>query len=321
MSERTVVVVNPRSQGGATGRRWPDLADRLRRHLAFEAVMTSAPNDATRLAREALAAGADRIVAVGGDGTINEVVNGFFEPLAPGDDVGAVRPVRADAAFGLLPLGTGGDFRRTAGIPTDFDEAAAVLAAGKTRVIDLGRLDFVGDDGPAARLFVNICSFGVSGVVDRIINQSGKKLGKLSFVLSTMRAAMQYDNQRVHLQFDRGLATDGAADLTINTVAIANGRYFGGAMMIAPDAELDDGQFDVVALGDFGTAELMLHSRKIYAGTHLRLAKVSARRATHVEAEAAEAGGVVELDLDGENVGRLPARFTMLPQALRLTVP
>jgi diacylglycerol kinase (ATP) len=103
-------------------------------------------------------------------------------------------------------------------------------------------------------------------------------------VLSTMRAAMQYDNQRVHLQFDRGLPTDGAADLTINTVAIANGRYFGGAMMIAPDAELDDGQFDVVALGDFGTAELMMHSRKIYAGTHLRLAKVSARRAVHVDA-------------------------------------
>ncbi len=321
----TVVVVNPHSQGGATGRRWPDLADRLRRHMAFEAVMTTAPEDAIRITREALARGADRVIAVGGDGTVNEVVNGFFAPLTAipteQDDAGAVA-LRPDAQFGLLPLGTGGDFRRTAGIPAGFDDAAALIARGAAHAIDVGRLDYVTARGvPAARLFANIASFGVSGVVDRIINESGKKLGRLSFVLSTARAALQYDNQRVRLRFGGAAGPADVVDLTINTVAIANGQFFGGAMHIAPHAALDDGEFDVVALGDFGTAELMLHSRKIYAGTHLALAKVSSRRATRVDAEPADERGVVELDLDGENVGRLPAIFRLAPRALQLIGP
>jgi diacylglycerol kinase (ATP) len=308
---RTVVVVNPRSQGGAAGRRWSELATTLRKHFAFEDAVTRSVGDATRLTREALQSGAERVVALGGDGTVNEVVNGFFADGAP---------IAPDAAFGLIPFGTGGDFRRTMQISTELDEAAVVIAADHRRVIDVGRLDYTtADGGAASRMFANICSFGISGVVDRLVNKSKKRFGRLSFALATARATMSYTNQRVHLRFDDDPAS--ATDVTINTVAIANGRYFGGAMKIAPEAEVDDGLFDVVCLGDFGKAEILWKGTRVYKGAHLGMDKVTSRRARIVDAEPVNAGDAVEIDLDGENIGKLPARFTLVPRALSMVVP
>jgi YegS/Rv2252/BmrU family lipid kinase len=273
--------------------------------------MTTGPGDATRLAREALRGGADRVVALGGDGTINEVMNGFFEdgaPIAPG------------AAMGILPYGTGGDFRKTVRIPTDFDQAVALLAADRRRTIDVGKLDHTAEDGGRGqRMFVNIASFGMSGVVDKLVNQSKKRLGKLSFLIATTRGMLRYDNQRVRLTFDGNQGDP--LEMTINTVAVANGQYFGGGMQIAPDAQVDDGQFDVVSIGDVGFFDMVTSSRKLYKGTHLGMKEVSHRRAKVVHAEPVEAGAVVEIDLDGETPGRLPATFTIVPQALTLIAP
>jgi YegS/Rv2252/BmrU family lipid kinase len=309
---RTVLVVNPSAQNGQLGRRWPELAADLRRELGgFEEVMTAAPGDATRLTRQALEGGAGAVVAVGGDGTINEVVNGFFD----GD-----RPVAPSALLGILPFGTGGDFRKTIPLPKDTREAARVLAARKSRTIDVGHLEMTGPDGaPHSRIFINIASFGMSGLVDEYVNKTSKRLGgRLSFMLATARAGLSYENQRVRLVFDGDESAP--ADLTINTVAVANGRYFGGGMFVAPQAELDDGQFDVVALGDMGKLDFIRHSRKIYAGTHLGLDKVSQRRARVVRAEPI-GQGPVRLDVDGETPGTLPATFRVLPAALRLVAP
>ena len=307
---RTVVVVNPRSQGGKLGKRWKDLADTIGRAFPFEEAITQAPGDATRLTRDALRGGAERVVAIGGDGTINEVVNGFF------DDAG--KPIAPEASFAVIPFGTGGDFRRTVQLPTELAEAAAVIAANHRRKIDVGRLEFTATGGGrAARMFANIASFGVSGVVDRLVNESEKKLGRLTFAVATARATWSYKNQRVQLVFD---GTD-RVEATINTVAIANGRYFGGAMMVAPHAELDDGQFDVVAMGDFGFGDLLKSGRRLYKGTHLTMDKVTARRARVIDAEPIDPASVIELDVDGENPGRLPARFELVPSALWLVVP
>lgn len=311
MNPRVVVIANPRSQGGSLGRRWSELADQIRRELPFEAALTTAPGDATRLARQAVEAGAEIVVAVGGDGTINEVTNGWFEAGAR---------VPGDAALAVLPFGTGGDFVRTVGIPKDFAKAVKILAAGHRRRIDVGRIDYVSRDGsPGVRMFANIGSFGMSGLTDRLVNQSKKRFGSLSFFAATAKAMWQYDNQRVRLSFDDTPA-DGV-DLTINTVAIANGRYFGGGMMVAPDAALDDGEFDVVAIGDMSMTDFVLKSRRMYAGTHLSLEKISHRRARVVRATPAEPGQVVELDVDGETPGILPATFTVVPRALALIVP
>lgn len=308
---RTVVIVNPRSQNGALGRRWPHVAETLRRHFPFEEARTSAPGDATRLTAAALRDGAECVVAVGGDGTINEVVNGFFD----GDT--AIVP---NATFGIVPFGTGGDFRKTLKISKDLDKAAAVIARGRTTRIDLGRLDFTTHDGkPGTRLFANIASFGASGVVDRMVNESSKRLGgRLSFLLASAKATFTYKNQRVRLEFDGDAKS--AVDMTMNTVAVANGCYFGGGMFIAPNASVDDGYFDVVALGDFSPMEVLAAGRRIYAGSHLTHEKVSHRRARTLRAEPI-GGEVVELDVDGETPGILPATFTVMPRCLAVTTP
>jgi YegS/Rv2252/BmrU family lipid kinase len=311
MTPRTVVVVNPNSQGGRLGKRWPELADTLRRAFPFDDAMTTAPGDATKLAREALRGGAQRVVAVGGDGTINEVVNGFF------DDAG--KAIAPDAAFALVPFGTGGDFRRTMGVPLDAAGAAAVIASDRRKRIDVGKLTYTRDGATRAlRMFANITSFGVSGVVDRLVNESGKKLGRLSFAIATLRATWSYKNQRVQLVFDDDAKS--RVEITINTVAVANGRYFGGAMMVAPDAIVDDGLFDVIAMGDFGFADLLKSGRRLYKGTHLAMDKVTARRARTVDASPIDPAGIVELDVDGECVGRLPARLEIVPGALTMVV-
>jgi YegS/Rv2252/BmrU family lipid kinase len=306
---KTVVVVNPRSQNGSLGRRWPDVARVLERELgAFEHVTTAGPRDATRLARAALDDGADTVVAIGGDGTINEVANGFF------DDG---RPVRPEAALGVLPFGTGGDFMRTAQIPADLAAAAAVLRARRLKPIDVGRLDYTRDGGRASCMFVNIASFGIAGLVDQIANSSSKRLGgRASFFLATVRAAMRYRNQRVRVVLDSAETLE----LTVQNVAVANGRYFGGGMHVAPNAELDDGAFDVIAIGDVSFFEMMTSGTRIYKGTHLALPKVTARRARTVEALPVD-GAELLLDVDGEAPGTLPATFSVVPKALNLVVP
>src|SRR5262245_59293623 len=205
---RTVVVVNPNSQGGNVGKRWRHLADQIRREVPFEEAITAARGHATELTREALRAGATRVVAVGGDGTVSEVANGFFDggkPVAPG------------AALGYLPLGTGGDFRKTIGVPKDFAGAVACLARDHRRRIDVGRIDYATRGGARATgMFINIASFGMSGKVDRAVNDSKKWFGSLSYFWATTKTTLRYTNQRVRLRFDDDKDT---VDLTINTVA------------------------------------------------------------------------------------------------------
>jgi YegS/Rv2252/BmrU family lipid kinase len=302
----TVLVVNPRSQGGKTESAWPRLRETIREaYGAFEERTTSQPGDATRLTREALRAGAELVVAVGGDGTINEVVNGFFDGEGP---------VRPGASFAVLPAGTGGDFVRTLGVPRDLRAAAEALRRAPERVIDIGRLRHARPDGSEAlRHFVNIASFGISGLVDRYVNQSGKALGgKVSFALASLRAGLRYQNAAVRLEVD-GAVKEGR----IYTVAVANGRFFGGGMKVAPAAELDDGAFDVVTMGDMSLGDMLLHGLDIYSGKHLRHPKVSVTRARRVRAEPL-GGAEVLLDVDGEQPGRLPATFELLPGGLKV---
>jgi YegS/Rv2252/BmrU family lipid kinase len=309
---RTLLVVNPQSQNGSLGRRWPELSKIVRREIgSFEEAFTKGPKDATDIARKALRDGVELVVAIGGDGTINEVANGFFddgEPVAP------------EAAMGLLPFGTGGDFRKSLLIPKDMAKSAAILARGKVASIDLGNLQFTERNGEQGqRIFVNITSFGMSGEIDEKVNNASKRLGgRATFMIATLRVSMDFKAKRVRLTFDD--QDDKAVESTISTVAVANGRYFGGGMKVAPEAELADGKFDVVALAEMGLRKSLLFSRHIYKGSHLGLDSVSSRRANKVHAESLD-GQEVLLDMDGEVPGALPATFTILPEALRFIVP
>lgn len=309
---RTLLIVNPMSQNGALGKRWPQLSQTVRRHVgSFEEAFTKSQDDATRITREALQSGVEVVVAIGGDGTINEVANGFFA------DGKAIAP---QAMMGILPYGTGGDFRKSLRIPKDFDKASQILARANNRRIDLGHLEFtLREGGTAQRIFINIASFGISGEIDEQVNKSSKRLGgKLTFMLATARVGLRFRSKRVRVVFDGD--DSGAIETDISTIAVANGRYFGGGMFVAPNAELDDGLFDVIAIAQMGIAESVRNSQRLYKGTHLELDKVSERRAARVHAESVD-GQDVLLDVDGEAPGLLPATFKIMPKALRLIVP
>ncbi len=303
----TVLVVNPQSAGGKTERRWPELRATIQEaYGTFEERFTRAAGDATAMTREALRDGADLVVAVGGDGTINEVVNGFF------DGEQAVSP---SASFGIIPAGTGGDFIKTLNIPRETSAAAANLKSAP-RAIDVGRLRYVTDGGaPALRHFINIASFGIGGLVDRYVNESSKAFGgKVSFAIATLKAGAKYKNATVRLVLDGAPAREGK----IYNVAVANGRYFGGGMKVAPDAAIDDGWFDVVTLGDFGFGDLLFRGLDIYSGKHLKNPKVTVHRARKIEATPVDGAAEVLLDVDGEAPGRLPATFELLAGALKV---
>lgn len=306
MSTQPFVVVNPRSQNGRTGRRWPELAARLRGRVGeFEVAFTERPRQAGELAAAALRKGADLIVSVGGDGTHNEVVQGFF---AEGVN-------SRQATMAIVPTGTGGDLRRTLGLPED--TLAAIDVVGLyPRVVDAGHLRYTAHDGSTAEdFFINVASFGISGLVDQIVNQSSKALGgKLSFMLGTLRAALRYKNQPIRLTLDGGEPLL----RTINSVMVANARYVGGGMKVAPGADMHDGRFDVVIIGDLGTWDLARGMGKVYRGEHLGDKGIEHFHATTVYAEPVEADAEVLIDMDGEQPGRLPAHFSLRPGALKL---
>ncbi len=308
---RTLVVANPRSANGALGRRWGELARIIEARLGpFEHRLTERPADATLQTRRALEGGYEMVVAMGGDGTISEVVDGFFTEAGP---------VREGAVLGVLPFGTGGDFRKTIGAPKELPLGAASLRGRRTRRIDVGRLTYLTlENAPVTRHFVNIASFGIGGLVDQLVNASSKALGgRVSFAWATVRAVRRYRPQRVRLRLDDGEARE----VLVQSVAVANGRYFGGGMQIAPHALLDDGRFDVVSLPPMGLLDLALRGGRIYRGTHLTLPGVSEERASRVEAVPVDPAEHVLLDVDGEVPGMLPALFENLPGALLLKIP
>ncbi|MGC3996965.1 MAG: diacylglycerol kinase family lipid kinase [Anaeromyxobacter sp.] len=303
------LVVNPASASGRTGRHFDAIAREVRAAVGdFEYAFTERRGDGVRLAQQALAAGGKLVVAVGGDGTASEVIDGLTSHTGPRDP---------EALFGFIPRGTGGDLRRTIGIGGDVAAAARTLASRSVAVLDLGRIEFVGRDGrPQVRHFANVAGFGVSGVVSDHVN-TGLKLpsGKLSFMLASARALLTWSDRPVRWRVDGGPWQEER----VTALSVCNGRYFGGGMLVAPDARMDDGLFDVVVWQGLGIGDFVLKKHKLYDGTHTELANTRVLRGRTVEAEPA--GDVdVPLDVDGEGPGRLPARVTLLPGALRIRV-
>jgi YegS/Rv2252/BmrU family lipid kinase len=302
------LVVNPRSAAGRTGRHFDRIARAVRGAIGdFECAFTQRPGDGSRLAREAVAAGGQLVIAVGGDGTASEVVDGLT----------LARPRDPDALFGFIPRGTGGDLRRTLGLPQDLEAAARALAGRRELVCDLGRIAFVGHDGaPQVRHFVNVAGFGVSGKVSGEVNR-GLKLGggRLSFMIASAKALVRWSDQAVRWRVDGGAWVE----QKITSISACNGRFFGGGMQVAPAALIDDGLFDVVVWSGFGLADFVTKKRMLYDGTHVTLRNTQVLRARSLEAEPLHEEPVL-LDVDGEQPGRLPARIEIVPRALRVRV-
>ncbi len=304
MRARHLLIVNPHSANRSTGRLWPKMEQRLRPMLApCDAILTKAPGDATRLAREA-AGRYESIVAVGGDGTVGEVVNGLI------DEDGAARP---GVALGVIPRGTGNDFVRSLRLPTSLKAAAAVLARGRRREVDVGRARFLGPDGASAsRYFINAAEVGMGAVVSEAVSGAPRWFGGSAAFLWVILGAMLRDRgQRM------SLSVNGAAPETmlLSNAWIANGCYSGGGIRSAPRARLDDAALDLVRVAHTSLPRRAYTLLKLRSGAFVDLPHVEYRQVRCVEFTSETP---VPVETDGDPVGTVPATFDVLPA--RLTV-
>ena len=276
----------------------------LREHL------TTRSGEAEQVTRQAISQGIPRVVAVGGDGTLNEVVNGYL------DESG--KALNSEATLGLLPSGTGSDFRRSLGFRTSADSIRA-LAGTHTRRVDAMRIVFTGVDGAElSRFGINVASFGLGGETVALVNHWRASLpswigGRARFIAAAVSALKRHKSVpiTVRLDYEREVAVAG------NLIVVANGRYAGGGMMLAPNAELDDGLLDVILTDRLTRFDIIKELRRIGRGGHLKNPKVSETRAGDVSICAAEP---LAIDIDGEMAGYTPARLTILPSVLRFAV-
>jgi len=302
---KTMLIINPASSRGRTIDNWRKAETDFVRNLScLEVAFTERPGHAEEIARTALQSGFQWIFSMGGDGTLSEVVNGFFHKGAP---------VNPDAALSVITSGTGGDFRRTAEMPAGAKACLRHVLNAGVRKIDAGHISFTGHDGEQkSRYFINIASFGMSGEVDRRVNRA--RSGRLgpggAFVIAGASAFLSYRNKPVSIEVDGNLI-----ETRTRLALVCNGKYAGGGMKFAPHALPDDGLFDVVIIGDLGALRTAMNFPRIFRGTHLERKGATFLRGRQI---IATSGEEVLLDIDGEDPGRLPARFTIIPQAINL---
>ncbi|MBO8141551.1 MAG: diacylglycerol kinase family lipid kinase [Firmicutes bacterium] len=289
---RLAFIVNPVAGAGRARKGWSVLEAVLKeRRVEWQAFFTEGPGHGSVLAQKAARDGFTAVVAVGGDGTFNEVVNG----------VGA-----GDTPVGFIPLGTGVDFPRTAGLPRSPLAALDVVMAGRVRRVDVGAVN--------GRLFCNVAGAGFDAQVAARVNRYGvRRGGAIPYVIAVFQTLFSYENARFTI------ALDGVThEVTSLLLAVGNGRYYAGGMMICPEADFQDGRFDVCIVGDMGKIDTLLTLPRVFTGAHLRHPKVTYARARSVTVD-----GPAELAIqaDGELIGHLPATFELKPQALPMLLP
>jgi YegS/Rv2252/BmrU family lipid kinase len=269
--------------------------------LTGDTLFSQKPGQLGALAAEAARDGAKLLVVVGGDGSVNEVANG----------IAGLQGVE----IAVIARGTGWDFVRTYDIPRKVEAAVDVALNGRTREIDLGRARFRRwDGGEAESYFANIASAGMSGAIAQRANETTKALGgKVSYAWATFAVFARWQTSEV-----RVTVGDELREGRMHDVVVANGRYFGGGMMMCPEAEPDDGLFDVLLIGDLTKRDLIVTLPKTYKGKHLPHPKAELLRGAAVTVEAPEP---LPIELDGEQPGTTPVRFDVVPKALRLRVP
>jgi YegS/Rv2252/BmrU family lipid kinase len=303
LTSRLLLIVNPRSANGSTGRRWPKLERQLREALPpFDAVLTRAAGDAARLAAD----GANRygtVVAVGGDGTSSEVANGI---LAAG----------AEAALGVIPRGTGSDLVRTLGIPTALQGAASLLARGPRRRIDVGRATFLDlHREPATRWFLNAAEVGLGAMVVDAINHASRRLqGPPAFWWAILTTMFRHRPSLASVVTDRSPPLR----LLLSNAWVANGRYSGGGIRSAPRAAIDDGLLDVVLVEHGPAWRRVAGLLKLRSGAFVELSEVQYRKAAYVEFTAQTP---LPIEIDGDAVGTTPATFEIVPSRLTVVAP
>src|SRR3954470_20959739 len=293
-TRKTCIILNP-SAGKA--RDLDHIVARMARLPNAEIRLTNKPGSAARFAKTALRKGRELIVAAGGDGTLNEVVNGI------GENSGTVR-------VGLIPLGTGNDFARTIGVPPDVDQAIDLIRQGETRAVDLVRVT-----SDEVRYFVNVSAGGFSGLMNEKLTPEMKKTwGPLAYLRSAAAALPELRAYQTTLAFDNAESLR----IELYNVVVANGRYVAGGTLIAPDASIDDGLLDIVLIPKRPATELAVLAAQVALGTHLSSETIVFRRASKLTVNSSPG---MWFNVDGELVGNEPARFEILSRGLRFIAP
>ncbi len=304
MRFKTQVIVNPESNRGRTRKRWEEIRQGLKSFVReFKYEFTEKPLHATEITRSAIKDGTELVIGVGGDGTMNEIANGFFENW---------RIINPLATLGLVPAGTGCDLTKSLNIPAGLRDALRVITEAPSVSMDVGKVRFRSNaGGEDERYFLNVADFGLGGEVVRRVNERRLQRKASSYVRCLVTTMAQYRNKRVGIRVDGEKLPEG--EYLIG--AVANGRIFGKGMKIAPGARLDDGLFDSVLVRGFRFLEFCRHGWKLMNGTHVTHPKVTVVRGRTVEAWP-EGDDEVMLELDGEQLGRLPATFEIIPRNL-----
>ncbi|KAM7472236.1 hypothetical protein LguiA_010419 [Lonicera macranthoides] len=309
-----VFIVNPRGANGRAGGEWKKLLPFLRSRLGTDynicESFTSGPSHAIDITREAIREGADAVIAVGGDGTLHEVVNGFFlggKPV-PNHDPKAAHTT----ALGLIPLGTGSDFARTLGWKNSPRDAIERIAKGLRSRIDVG---VITRDGGESHYFINVADVHLSAKAGYYASKY-KRFGNLCYVIGSLQAFFGHHNQDLRIKVDEG---EWKVYSQVTALCIGNAKFFGGGMKITPNADPSSGNFEVVVLQDFKWYDFVLKLNKLYNGTHLSVKNVSSRRVHSIEVEEiGGSSGSIYVQSDGEYLGFLPMKFCILPAAIEM---
>ncbi|KAK9280597.1 hypothetical protein L1049_014291 [Liquidambar formosana] len=309
-----VFVVNPRGANGRTGKEWKRLLPFLRSRLGTDCniceSMTSGPSHAIDITREAIREGADAVIAVGGDGTFHEVVNGFFwagKPVTTNHD----REAAHSTALGLIPMGTGSDFARTFGWKNNPHEAIERIAKGLRSRIDVG---VISRESGESHYFINVADIHLSAKAGYCASRY-KRFGNLCYVIGALQAFIGHSNQDLKIKVDEG---EWEIYSQVTALCIGNAKFFGGGMKITPNADPCSGNFEVVILQDFKWYDFIFKLHKLYNGTHLSVKNVTSRSVHSIEVEEISGSGSIYVQSDGEHLGFLPRKFCILPAAIEM---
>jgi YegS/Rv2252/BmrU family lipid kinase len=303
------IIVNPFSARGKTGKRWEFIKEIIRNYYhEFKYIFTEKPKQATQIARELLKEGFDLIIGVGGDGTLNEITNGFFQSNSN-------KAINDEAALGIIPSGTGSDFIRFMKIPRDLHKSVELIKSSSVKKIDIGQIHFIQDNQKTnSQYFINVADFGLgAAVIKKMSAIPSIKRGPFSYYKGLLSTLKNYKSKWVKIIIDDRETIEGR--FTIG--AVANGRIFGGGMIIAPDAEPDDGFLDLVLVEDMKKLEIVKNTPLLYKGTIRKNPKVIIKKVRKIKIFSTDD---VQIEYDGELGKTLPAEFEIVEKRINLRI-
>ena len=299
-----LVIVNPNAGNGKGKKDWDKIAALLKKEdLPFTVRLTERKGHAILFTQEGITAGFRKIITVGGDGTLNEVVNGVFSTAScPTNDI----------SLALIPLGTGNDWGRMFGIPLDYEKAIKIISEDKQLVHDIGLVSFFNGTEKKNRYFINIAGLGFESVVVRRTNIQKDKghSGKLIYFYNLLMSLLSYKNTKAEVVIDgEKINTD------VFSINVGNGRYCGGGMRQTPNALPDDGLLDVTIINVMGKFEIIRNLKILYDGTILKHPKIDGYKCKNLKVSS---DSIIYTEADGESLGHTPVEFSIIPASINI---